>query len=213
MATIGVLALQGGFEAHARMLRELGCAVVEVRRSKELEQVEGLVMPGGESTTLLNLMRDEPWFDAIRAFHARGGAIFATCAGAILLSREVQEPAQESLGLLDASIVRNGYGRQIDSFETDLQVRGLERPIAAVFIRAPRFTGSGAEVESLAEFEGEPVLLRQGKILAGTFHPELTDDTRLHRLFVESLETERRSGPGSESIQKIKGDSLPVAVQ
>lgn len=213
MKTVGVLALQGDFEAHARMLRRLGCAVVDVRRPSRLDEISGLVMPGGESTTLLNLMQDEPWFPALRAFHARGGAIFATCAGAILLAREVRQPRQQSLGLLDATIVRNGYGRQIDSFETELRVRGLERPIVAVFIRAPRFTGSGVGVETLAEFDGEPVLLREGKILAGTFHPELTDDPRLHRLFVDSIEETERSGQGTGSTQPIQGDGRSVAVQ
>ncbi|MBT8207284.1 MAG: pyridoxal 5'-phosphate synthase glutaminase subunit PdxT, partial [Acidimicrobiia bacterium] len=178
-----------------------------------LEEVDGLVMPGGESTTLLNLMRDEPWFPALRAFHARGGGFFGTCAGAILLAGEVRQPRQESLGLLDASIVRNGYGRQIDSFETELEVRGLARPLAAVFIRAPRFTASGADVETLAKLSGEPVLLRQGNILAGTFHPELTGDSRLHRLFVDLIEESEVSRRSTSSLRLIEGGRRSVAMQ
>jgi 5'-phosphate synthase pdxT subunit len=155
-----------------------------------------LVLPGGESTTLLNLMRDAPWFDELRLFHGRGGALLATCAGAILISREVLGPAQPSLGLLDAVIRRNGYGRQLDSFEAWLEVAGHDGPLRAVFIRAPRFVAVGPGVEVLARLDGEPVLVRQGKILAGTFHPELTDDSRLHRQFVELAAGDELPGPG-----------------
>jgi len=185
MNRFGVLALQGDFEAHERMLRGLGVETVDVRRPRQLEGLEGLVLPGGESTTLLNLMRDEPWFDALRGFHRDGGALLATCAGTILISREVQEPSQPSLGLLDAAIRRNGYGRQVDSFEAPLDIVGFERPLHAFFIRAPRIIAVGPEVEVLARLEEQPVLVRQGRILAGTFHPELTDDSRLHRMFVD----------------------------
>jgi 5'-phosphate synthase pdxT subunit len=191
MTRIGVLALQGDFEAHDRVLRALGVATAEVRRPHQLETLDGLVLPGGESTTLLNLMRDGPWFEELGRFHDRGGAILATCAGAILLSREVRDPVQPSLGLLDAVIRRNGYGRQVDSFEADIEVEGFERPLPAVFIRAPRFLKLGPGVDVLARLgrdglaPAEPVLVRQGKIMAGTFHPELTDDARLHRQFLE----------------------------
>jgi 5'-phosphate synthase pdxT subunit len=145
-------------------------------------------LPGGETTTLLNLMRDDPWFEALRDFHARGGALWGTCAGAILLSREVVDPVQPGLGLLDARIARNAFGRQVDSFEADLDVRGYNEPLRAVFIRAPRFRELGSQVEVLSRFEGEPVLVRQGNVLACTFHPELTQDDRLHRLFLELAE-------------------------
>ncbi len=185
MSRIGVLALQGDFEAHERVLRGLGVETVDVRRPGLLADLDGLVLPGGESTTLLNLMRDEPWFEALRGFHGRGGALLATCAGTILISREVQGPSQPSLGLLDAVIRRNAYGRQVDSFEAALDVVGFDRPLQAVFIRAPRFIAVAPEVEVLAHLDGEPVLVRQGRIMAGTFHPELTDDSRLHRQFVE----------------------------
>jgi len=158
-----------------------------VRRTRELEDIAGLVIPGGESTTLLNLMRDEPWFDALRGFHDRGGSIFGTCAGAILLGREVVDPAQPSLGLLDAVVRRNAWGRQVDSFETALPVEGWAEPLRAVFIRAPRFVRVGSAVDILARIEDEPVLLRQGRLLAATFHPELTDDRRLHAYFLSDL--------------------------
>ena len=189
MTRIGVLALQGNFEAHARALRGLDATVLEVRRTAGLSGLDGLVMPGGETTTLLRLMTgepltgDEPWFDALRRFHASGGALFATCAGAILLARRVLDPAQECLGLLAVTIRRNAYGRQIDSFEQEIRVEGFDTALPAVFIRAPRFVDVGPEVEVLARLDGEPVLVRQGRILAGTFHPELTEDRRLHRMF------------------------------
>ena len=205
MLTVGLLALQGGFDAHARAFG--GCAerdavrIVEVRRTQELDDLDGLVIPGGESTTLLNLMRDEPWFDALRAFHARGGAIFGTCAGAILLSAEVVGPEQPSLGLLDATVRRNGYGRQVDSFEETLEVDGVGA-MRAVYIRAPRIERIGPEVQVLASRDGEPVVIRQGRLLAATFHPELTDDCRLHTQFLAMMttpENERSSGQPAAS--------------
>lgn len=199
MTRIGVLALQGDFEAHARVLSKLGVETAEVRAPGQLRELEGVVLPGGESTTLLNLMRDAPWFEELRAFHQRGGAIFATCAGAILISREVSEPSQPSLGLLDAVIRRNGYGRQIDSFETRLNVTGCDTPLHAVFIRAPRFLALGSGVEILARFEGEPVLVREGRVLAGTFHPELGGDSRLHEQF---LELATRAGDPTGRVSK-----------
>src|SRR5262245_51026323 len=182
---IGVLALQGDFEAHAQVLRRLGAEVVEVRRAAQLEALNGLVLPGGESTTLLNLMEDEPWFPAIRGLHGRGGTLLGTCAGAILLARQVSSPAQPSLGLLDAVVERNAYGRQVDSFETKLVAPALGGPLSGVFIRAPRFRALGPGVEVLASLEGEPVLVQEGRVIAGTFHPELAGEGRLHRYFVD----------------------------
>ncbi len=184
MTRIGVLALQGDFEAHAKVFSGLACDVVEVRRVAQLSGLEGLVIPGGESTTLLNLMADEPWFQALQAFHDRGGALFGTCAGAILLARKVVNPEQESLGLLDATIARNAFGRQVDSFETTIDAPGLGGTIEGVFIRAPRFQALGPGVETLAVYRGEPVLVRQGRVLAATFHAELTRETKLHAYFV-----------------------------
>jgi 5'-phosphate synthase pdxT subunit len=185
MTEIGVLALQGGFLAHAAVLRGVGATAREVRRCAALEGLDGLIIPGGETTTLLNLMDDEPWFDRLQAFHDRGGTLFGTCAGAILLAREVINPVQPSLGLLDAVVERNAYGRQRESFETKLEVAAVGDSIDAVFIRAPRFRSLGPGVEVLGRLHGEPVLVRQGGVLAGTFHPELTGDGRLHGYFLE----------------------------
>jgi 5'-phosphate synthase pdxT subunit len=186
--TVGVLALQGDFAAHAALLRSLGRDPRPVRRVRELDALGALVIPGGESTTLLHLMADEPWFDALGTFHERGGFLFGTCAGAILLAREVRGPAQRSLGLLDATIDRNAYGRQVDSFEADLDLPGSGARVRAAFIRAPRFEAIGPEVDVLARHEGAPVLVREGRVLAATFHPEITGDPAVHRLFLEMAE-------------------------
>ncbi|HEY6554317.1 MAG TPA: pyridoxal 5'-phosphate synthase glutaminase subunit PdxT [Vicinamibacteria bacterium] len=182
---VGVLALQGDFTAHAALLRGLGRDARQVRRVRDLDPLGALVIPGGESTALLKLMADEPWFEELRSFHRRGGFLLGTCAGAILLAREVHGPAQPSLGLLDASIDRNAYGRQLDSFEADLVVAGVKAPVTAAFIRAPRFAALGPGVEVLARHDGVPVLVRDGRVLAATFHPEITGDPSVHRLFLD----------------------------
>lgn len=187
LARVGVLALQGDFAAHAAALARLGSEAPEVRRVAQLEGLDGLVIPGGESTTLLNLMGDEAWFEALRGFHAAGGALFGTCAGAILLAREVTGPHQPSLGLLDAVVERNAWGRQVDSFETRLPAPALGGELSAVFIRAPRFRSLGPGVEVLARLGDEAVLVRQGRVLAATFHPEIARDDRLHAYFVAGL--------------------------
>jgi 5'-phosphate synthase pdxT subunit len=183
---IGVLGLQGDYAAHAALLRSLGREPRDVRRCRDLDSLEALVIPGGESSTLLKLMADEPWFEELRSFHGRGGFLLGPCAGAILLAREVRGPAQPSLGLLDATLDRNAYGRQLDSFEADLVVAGVKAPVTAAFIRAPRFTALGPEVEVLARHDGIPVLVRDGRVLAATFHPEITGDPSVHRLFLEA---------------------------
>ncbi len=180
----GVLALQGDFAAHAAAFRELGVPVREVRRVSELDGLAGIVIPGGESTVLLNLMADEAWFEELREFHANGGVVAGTCAGAILLARDVR-PRQPSLALLDAIVERNAYGRQVDSFEAVVEAPALGGRVAAVFIRAPRFLALWPEVEVLARLDGEPVLVRQGRVVAATFHPELTKDRALHRYLAE----------------------------
>jgi 5'-phosphate synthase pdxT subunit len=195
----GVLALQGDFAAHAAALRDLGVGVREVRRVAELEGLAGVVIPGGESTTLLNLMRDEPWFDALRRLHASGAVVAGTCAGAILLSREVR-PRQPSLGLLDAVIERNAWGRQVDSFEARVDVPALGGPMDAVFIRAPRFLALFPEVEVLARYAGEPVLVRQGRVVAATFHPELTRSRVLHRHLVALASTPQPRPPVAPAL-------------
>ena len=195
---VGVLALQGDFEAHGRALRRAAqaagveCEVREVRKPSELDGLQGLVLPGGESTTLLKLMAPLDLGRAIARFTTeQGGRLFATCAGAILISREVRNPAQASLGLLDAVIERNAYGRQVDSFIAELRPEagtGLgDAPLEAVFIRAPRFVELGPGVDVLARQDGDAVLVRQGPILAATFHPEMTQDPRVHALFLRSL--------------------------
>ena len=193
MVKVGVLALQGDFEAHGRVLRGLGAEVREVRRCAELDDLAGLVIPGGESTALLELMRGAPWFDAIRALHDRGGALLGTCAGAILLARRVA-PEQPSLGLLDIAVARNGYGRQAESFEAAVDADSFIGAFSGFFIRAPRIQEVGAEVTVLARVDGEPVAVRCGRTLAATFHPELTGSTALHRLFLELAATDAGGG-------------------
>jgi 5'-phosphate synthase pdxT subunit len=190
--TTGVLALQGDFAAHAAVLRRLGAEALEVRRCAELDGLGALVLPGGESTALLRLMAGEPWFEALRAFHAGGGAILGTCAGAILLARRVS-PEQPSLGLVEVSVARNGYGRQVDSFEATLDGPDFDPPLAGAFIRAPRFTALGPRVEVLARLGGEPVLVRQGRVLAATFHPEIAGDDRVHRRLLAACSDTRES--------------------
>ena len=174
---IGVLALQGNFREHAAMLRRLGAEPVEVRKPEQLEGLDGLVVPGGESTTFVRLMRLYGLEDAIRAFQQ---PVLGTCAGLIVLDRD-------HLGLVNVEVARNAYGPQVYSFEADLDLIGEDRPLRGVFIRAPRLTDTGKDVEVLAALDGEPVLLRQGRFLVATFHPELTDDTRVHELFLESV--------------------------
>ena len=180
---VGVLALQGDFAAHLRVLRGLGTEAREVRRLADLNGLRALVLPGGESTALLKLMEGAPWLDELRTFQASGGALLGTCAGAILLAREVS-PAQPSLGLLDAVVERNGYGRQADSFEGELDAPSFDGPVRGVFIRAPRLMATGPAVEVLARWRGEPVLVREGRVFAATFHPEMAADDRLHRRFL-----------------------------
>ncbi len=176
--TVGVLALQGNFREHAAMLRGLGADVVEVRLPEELDGLDGLVIPGGESTAIMRLARLYGLEDAIRRF---GGAVLGTCAGMILLDRE-------HLGLIDLAVDRNAYGRQVSSFEADLELSGDEEPLRGVFIRAPRVREVGARVEVLAEHDGEPVLLRDGRYLVASFHPELTGDTRVHERFLHLVQ-------------------------
>jgi 5'-phosphate synthase pdxT subunit len=181
---IGVLALQGAFAAHAQALTEAGAAAFEIRKAEELAQADALVLPGGESTTMLKFIESRGLFHALEDF-CQIKPVFATCAGAILLAREVTHPPQRSLGLLDAVVERNAYGRQIDSTILTLETKLEGGPLEMVFIRAPRIVSVGPGVEVLAQREGFPVLVRQGAILAATFHPELTRDRRVHRLFVQ----------------------------
>src|SRR5690242_5163769 len=182
---IGILAIQGDYEAHAKMLDRLGAKHSFVRTPKDLAGLSGVILPGGESTTHLKVMKEEGLFDALKSFAAEGGALFGTCAGAILLAREVHGPAQDSLGLLDATVLRNGYGRQLAS-DVHMGASTLRKePIEMVFIRAPIIEKTGDSVEILAKDAGHPVLVQQGKILAATFHPELSDDPAVHQHFLE----------------------------
>jgi 5'-phosphate synthase pdxT subunit len=181
--TIGILAIQGDYEAHAKMLDRIGVAHRYVRTSDDLSGLDGIILPGGESTTHLKVMTEEGLFEPLRKFGVDGGPVYGTCAGAILLAREVQGPPQASLGLLDASVLRNGYGRQLASDVHVVQTKLREQRIEMVFIRAPIFETVGPKVEVLAEFGGHPILVRQGNILASTFHPELTEDTTIHEYF------------------------------
>jgi pyridoxal 5'-phosphate synthase pdxT subunit len=175
---IGVLAVQGNFREHAVVLRGLGADVVEVRKPEQLDGLDGLVIPGGESTAIGRLIRLYGLEEAIRRFTA---PVFGTCAGMILLDRN-------HLGLVDLEVERNAYGRQVASFEADLELDGDSEPLRGVFIRAPRVREVGANVEVLAELDGEPVLLREGRFLVASFHPELTGDPRVHERFLELIE-------------------------
>ena len=177
---IGVLAVQGNFREHAAMLRRLGAEPVEVRKPEQLDGLDGLIIPGGESTAIMRLVRLYGLEDAIREFSR---PVFGTCAGMILLDRN-------HLGVLDLEVERNAYGRQVASFEADLDLDGDERPLRGVFIRAPRVAEVGADVDVLAELDGEAVLLREGRVLVASFHPELTDDTRVHERFLDLVREE-----------------------
>lgn len=186
-STIGVLALQGDFQAHGAALERCGVESVQVRKPDELATLDGLIVPGGESTTLLKLMDEWGFVPALREFHASGRPMFGTCAGLILLAAEVENPRQFSLGFIDATVERNAYGRQRESFEERGQATldGESVPIEMVFIRAPRIRRLGPQVEVLAARGGEPVMARQGSVLVATFHPELTDDPTVHRYFCQ----------------------------
>jgi 5'-phosphate synthase pdxT subunit len=175
---IGVLAVQGNFREHAGMLRRLGAEVVEVRQPDQLEGLDGLVLPGGESTTFMHLMRLYGIDHALRDYR---GPILGTCAGMVVLDRN-------HLGLVDLEVARNAWGRQVHSFEADLDVEGEELPLRGVFIRAPWIEEAGPDVEILAEHDGHPVLARQGRVLVAAFHPELTEDTRVHERFLQLVE-------------------------
>lgn len=189
---VGVLALQGDFEAHRRAVERAGAEAVLVRTERELEAVDGLIIPGGESTTMLKLLRDERLFEPLREF-GRRRPIFGTCAGAILLAREVSHPEQESLELMDIAVERNAYGRQLDSHVARIQPeeeflrRAGGGELETVFIRAPVIRRTGPAVRVMARHRGDPILVEEGRHLAATFHPELTADDRVHRLFLSKL--------------------------
>lgn len=181
---IGILAIQGDYEAHGRMLKRVGTDFAFVRRPDELSGVDGLILPGGESTTVLKFLEQGNFLEALRRLPAEGKPVFGTCAGAILLAREAINPPQESLGLMDITVERNAYGRQLQSAVRRGRYCVNDTPLEMVFIRAPRIRRVGPSVTVLAEWEGEPVCVEQGGCLAATFHPELTTDTTVHERFV-----------------------------
>lgn len=189
-SAIGVLAIQGDYAAHAEALAEAGANPCEVRKPEELAELDGLVLPGGESTTILKFLGKRHFFEALKEFGGRK-PVFGTCAGAILLAREVRNPTQRSLGLLDAVVERNAYGRQIDSSILTAETALAGGPLEMVFIRAPRIVSTGVGVQVLALRDGSPVLVRQGSTLAATFHPELSTDRRVHQLFVQIVDAAR----------------------
>jgi pyridoxal 5'-phosphate synthase pdxT subunit len=182
---IGILAVQGDFAAHAAMLAGLGADTVEVRTVADLDDCDGLILPGGESTTQLQFLQEEGLFEAVKKFAADGRAVFGTCAGAILLATEVKNPAQASLGLLDMTVLRNAYGRQMASDVFFGSSNLTDLPLEMVFIRAPIIDRVGPGIEVLAEYGGKAVLVRKANVMAATFHPELTDDSTVHRYFLE----------------------------
>jgi len=181
---IGVLAIQGDFDAHRHRLEQLGAEVVLVKKPEQLDGVDALVIPGGESTTFLKFLEKGDFLEKLREF-VRAKPAFGTCAGAILLANEVESPSQMSLGALDISVRRNAYGRQVDSFIGEGETRLSGGPLEMVFIRAPKIERVGPDVEVLAREKNDPVLVRQGKIMAATFHPELSQDTRVHAEFLK----------------------------
>ena len=189
----GVLALQGDFAQHAKALARCGVEAVEVRKPEQLADVDGLIIPGGESTTLLKLMEEWGFVPALERFHTEGRPIFGTCAGLILLARDVDNPKQFSLGFIDVGVERNAYGRQRESFEArgSASLDGRVAPIEMVFIRAPRIRRVGASVQTLARQGDEPVMAREGSVLVATFHPELTDDPTVHEYFCAMVKKAR----------------------
>jgi 5'-phosphate synthase pdxT subunit len=188
---IGILAVQGDFAAHAEMLASLGAETVEVRAVADLDSCDALVLPGGESTTQLQFLQEEGLFEAIKKFATNQNPVFGTCAGAILLAKDVQHPVQESLGLMDMSVLRNAYGRQLAS-DVFFGTSKLEpTPMEMVFIRAPIIEKVGPGIEVLAECGGKPVLVQEGNLLAATFHPELTTDPTVHRHFLGMVSADK----------------------
>jgi len=181
---IGILAVQGDFAAHAAMLQQLGAETVEVRAVADMQGCDGLILPGGESTTQLQFLQEEGLFEAIQIFSASGGAVFGTCAGAILLARHVENPAQASLGLLEMTVLRNGYGRQLAS-DVFFEPTTLKKdPLEMVFIRGPIIETIAPDIQVLARHSAKPALVQKNNVLAATFHPELTDDPTVHSHFL-----------------------------
>jgi 5'-phosphate synthase pdxT subunit len=184
---IGVSGIQGDFREHKVMLEKLGVDVKVVRKPEELDEVDGLVIPGGESTTMIRIMKMVNLYEKLKQKIKEGFPVFGTCAGMILLSKEVVNFPQDSLGVIDIKVERNAYGRQVDSFEEQIEVKGFEKTFNAIFIRAPKVVDYGENVEVLATYMDSPVLLRQNNVLVASFHPELTEDTRIHEYFLNMV--------------------------
>lgn len=195
---IGVLALQGAVAEHVRMIEQAGAEGVAIKKAEQLTGMDGIIIPGGESTTIGKLMRTYHFLAPLRQFAAEGKPIFGTCAGLIILAKHIVGQEEVHLGLMDIEVARNAFGRQRESFETDLAFAGIADRIKAVFIRAPLITRAGADVEVLARHEGEIVAARQGHLLAASFHPELTEDIRLHTYFANMVHTYRKNSNKAE---------------
>ena len=189
--TIGVLAIQGDYEAHKVRLEQLGAKVILVRKPEQLNKIDGIVIPGGESSTFLNFLAEQGFLEKLRDFVSTKPT-FGTCAGAILLAKQVENPPQLSLDAMDIRVRRNAYGRQLDSSIREARTKLGDKPLEMVFIRAPRIMSTGKGVEVLAKAGGDPVLVRQGKTMAATFHPELSDDTRVHQEFIDMVKRDSR---------------------
>lgn len=184
---IGVLALQGAVAEHIRLIEMAGAEGIAVKKTEQLDELDGIILPGGESTTMGKLMRLYGFIEALQNFSAAGKPIFGTCAGMILLAREISSGEESHLGLMNMKVARNAFGRQRESFESSLPVKGIDEPVQAVFIRAPLIESVGPEVDVLATHDGQIVAARQGHLLAASFHPELTDDYSMHRYFLDMV--------------------------
>ncbi|MFD2614448.1 pyridoxal 5'-phosphate synthase glutaminase subunit PdxT [Paenibacillus gansuensis] len=188
---IGVLALQGAVAEHIRMIEQAGAEGVAVKKTEQLAELDGIIIPGGESTTIGKLMRKYGFLDALKQFAAEGKGVFGTCAGLIIVADQIAGGDEPHLQLMNMTVARNAFGRQRESFETDLPVKGIDEPIRAVFIRAPLIRAVGPEVEILSTYNDEIVAAKQGNVLATSFHPELTDDYRLHSYFADMIRAAR----------------------
>ncbi|KIL38165.1 glutamine amidotransferase [Gordoniibacillus kamchatkensis] len=190
---IGILALQGAVAEHIRMIEKAGGEGVSVKRPEQLRELQGIIIPGGESTTIGKLMRTYGFIDALREFHKQGNPVFGTCAGLIVIAKEIAGQPEAHLELMDIKVARNAFGRQRESFETDLEVKGIADDVRAVFIRAPLIEAVGAGVEVLSSYKGQIVAAQQGSLLATSFHPELTDDHRIHGYFLDMVKKAHQS--------------------
>lgn len=188
---VGVLALQGAVAEHIRSIESAGAEGVAVKQPEQLQDIDGLIIPGGESTTIGKLMRKYGFIETVQQFSSQGKPLFGTCAGLIVMAKKIEGGEESHLGLMDISVSRNAFGRQRESFETDLDVKGLQEPLRAVFIRAPLITEVGEGVEVLSTYNDEIVTARQGHLLVSSFHPELTDDVSLHKYFAEMIQANK----------------------